>query len=79
MQTTTLDALPIEFQQFNETVYSLSRLLMQRRLFPSSHPSVEKALSEAFLRVEMFFTFTMWWTLLLLKRKGLEKALQNMF
>lgn len=53
MQTTTLDALPIEFQQFNETVHSLSRLLMQRRLFPSSHPSVEKALSEAFLRVEI--------------------------
>ncbi len=46
------EALPVDFKKFRETVYSLSRLLLQRRLFPSTHPSAEKALSEAFMRMD---------------------------
>ena len=51
-----LQALPIDYQKFKEVVCSLSRLLLQRRLFPETHPSAEKALSEAFLRVDSFLT-----------------------
>lgn len=51
-----LEALPIDFQKFKEVIYSLSRLLLQRRLFPETHPSAEKALSEAYLRIEAFLT-----------------------
>jgi putative nucleotidyltransferase with HDIG domain len=48
------EALPVDFQKFKETICSLSRLLLQRRLFPSTHPSAEKALSEAFMRMDAF-------------------------
>jgi len=51
-----LEALPIDFQKFKEVICSLSRLLLQRRLFPETHPSAEKALSEAYLRVDSFLT-----------------------
>ena len=56
LNDTVLEALPIDFQKFKEVVCSLSRLLLQRRLFPDSHPSAEKALSEAFLRVDALLT-----------------------
>ena len=46
------EALPVDFQKFRETVCSMARLLLQRRLFPSTHPSAEKALSEAFMRMD---------------------------
>lgn len=50
---TVLDALPVEFQQFKDFIYSLASLFMQSRLFPSSHPSVEKTLSDAYLRLSV--------------------------
>ena len=56
MNVTILEALPIDFQKFKETICSLSRLLLQRRLFPETHPSAEKALSEAYLRVDTLLT-----------------------
>jgi len=56
LNVTVLEALPIDFQKFKEVICSLSRLLLQRRLFPETHPSAEKALSEAYLRVESLLT-----------------------
>ncbi len=56
MNVTILEALPIDFQKFKEAVCSLARLLLQRRLFPETHPSAEKALSEAYLRVDALLT-----------------------
>ncbi len=56
MNVTVLEALPIDFQRFKEVICSFSRLLLQRRLFPETHPSAEKALSEAFLRAESLLT-----------------------
>lgn len=52
MNVTVTEALPVDFQKFKETICSLARLLLQRRLFPSTHPSAEKALSEAFMRMD---------------------------
>ena len=52
MSVTATEALPVDYQKFKETVCSLARLLLQRRLFPSTHPSAEKALSEAFMRMD---------------------------
>jgi putative nucleotidyltransferase with HDIG domain len=52
LNVTALEALPIDFQKFKETICSLSRLLLQRRLFPQAHPSAEKALGEAFIRMD---------------------------
>jgi hypothetical protein len=46
------EALPVDFQKFKETVCSLARLFLQKRLFPRTHPSAEKALSEAFMRMD---------------------------
>jgi putative nucleotidyltransferase with HDIG domain len=45
-------ALPYEFQQFREVVESLARLVLQLRLFPARHPSVERALGSAFMQVD---------------------------
>jgi putative nucleotidyltransferase with HDIG domain len=56
LNVTLLEALPIDFQKFKEAVCSLSRLLLQRRLFPVTHPSAEKALSEAYLRIDALLT-----------------------
>lgn len=56
MNVTVLEALPIDFQKFKEVICSLSRLLLQRRLFPETHPSAEKALSNAYLRAETLLT-----------------------
>jgi putative nucleotidyltransferase with HDIG domain len=56
LNVTVLEALPIDFQKFKEVICSLSRLLLQRRLFPETHPSAEKALSEAYLRVDSLLT-----------------------
>lgn len=56
MSVTMTEALPIDFQKFKEVICSLARLLLQRRLFPETHPSAEKALSEAYLRIEAFLT-----------------------
>ncbi len=49
---TVLEALPQEFQQFREAVESLARLVLQIRLFPESHPSVDRALSAAFAQLD---------------------------
>jgi len=56
VNVTVLEALPLDFQKFKEAICSISRLLLQRRLFPETHPSAEKALSEAFLRVDALLT-----------------------
>jgi putative nucleotidyltransferase with HDIG domain len=56
LNDTVLEALPIDFQKFKEAICSLSRLLLQRRLFPETHPSAEKALSEAYLRIDALLT-----------------------
>jgi len=56
LKDTVLEALPIDFQKFKEVIRSLSRLLLQRRLFPETHPSAETALGEAFLRVDSLLT-----------------------
>jgi putative nucleotidyltransferase with HDIG domain len=56
LNVTVLEALPIDFQKFKEAISSLSRLLLQRRLFPETHPSAEKALSEAYLRIDALLT-----------------------
>ena len=45
---TALEALPQEFQQFREVVETLGRLILQVRLFPTSHPSVDRALDAAY-------------------------------
>ena len=43
-----LETLPSGFKKLEATVHSLARLLMQRNLFPDSHPSVRNAL-DAFM------------------------------
>lgn len=57
MAQVVLDALPVEYQKFKEVIVSLARLLMQRRLFPPAYPSVQKALSEAFMRLDVFIQY----------------------
>jgi putative nucleotidyltransferase with HDIG domain len=52
LNVTALEALPIDYQKFKEAICSLSRLLLQRRLFPKTHPSAERALSDAFVRID---------------------------
>lgn len=47
-----LEALPHEFQQFREVVETLSKLVLQSRLFPGRHPSVERALGSAFIHLD---------------------------
>jgi putative nucleotidyltransferase with HDIG domain len=47
-----LEALPHEFQQFREVVEALSKLVLQSRLFPARHPSVERALGSAFIHLD---------------------------
>ncbi len=47
-----LEALPHEFQQFREVVETLSKLVLQSRLFPARHPSVERALGSAFIHLD---------------------------
>lgn len=49
---TILEALPQEFQEFREIVHTLARLVLQCRLFPSNHPSTQRALSNAFIRLD---------------------------
>jgi putative nucleotidyltransferase with HDIG domain len=44
---TLLEALPQEFQQFREVVQTFAKLVLQVRLFPASHPSVDRALCAA--------------------------------
>ena len=41
-----------EYRQFREAIEKLSRLVLQVRLFPSTHPSCSKALSEAFIHLD---------------------------
>lgn len=41
-----LETLPSGFRKLEATVHSLARLLMQRNLFPDSHPSVRNALDD---------------------------------
>ncbi|MDD4857789.1 MAG: HD-GYP domain-containing protein [Candidatus Krumholzibacteria bacterium] len=53
MIQSVLEALPMEFQQFREGVEGIARLVLQARLFPPRHPSVERALSEAFLHLDV--------------------------
>lgn len=48
MTETLLETLPAGFRKLESTVHSLARLLMQRNLFPDSHPSVRNAL-DAFM------------------------------
>jgi putative nucleotidyltransferase with HDIG domain len=48
-----LEALPLEFQQFREVVETLSKLVLQSRLFPARHPSVERALGSAFIHLDV--------------------------
>ncbi len=45
-------ALPHEFQQFREVVESLAGLVLQTRLFPARHPSVERVLGSAFMHID---------------------------
>ena len=52
MMQEVLEALPFEFQQFREVVFSLARLVLQSRIFPARHPSVERSLGEAFMRLD---------------------------
>ncbi len=47
-----LEALPHEFQQFREVVESLAKLVLQARLFPARHPSVERTLGSAFMHID---------------------------
>jgi putative nucleotidyltransferase with HDIG domain len=47
-----LQALPLEFQQFREVVENLSKLVLQSRLFPLRHPTVERALGSAFIHLD---------------------------
>lgn len=47
-----LEALPHEFQQFREVVETFSKLVLQSRLFPARHPSVERALGSAFIHID---------------------------
>lgn len=47
-----LEALPHEFQQFREVVETLSKLVLQSRLFPPRHPSVERALGSTFIHLD---------------------------
>jgi putative nucleotidyltransferase with HDIG domain len=47
-----LEALPHEFQQFREVVESFSKLVLQSRLFPGRHPSVERALASAYMHID---------------------------
>lgn len=50
---TVLEALPREFQQFREVVETLAKLVLQVRLFPKSHLSVDRALSAAYLHIDV--------------------------
>lgn len=47
-----LEALPHEFQQFREVVEAFSKLVLQSRLFPARHPSVERALGSTFIHLD---------------------------
>jgi len=47
-----LETMPLEYRQFREAIEKLSRLVLQVRLFPSTHPSCSKALSEAFIHLD---------------------------
>ncbi len=47
-----LEALPHEFQQFRGMVESLARLVLQARLFPARHPTVQRALGSAFMHID---------------------------
>jgi putative nucleotidyltransferase with HDIG domain len=49
---TVLEALPREFQQFRGMVESLAKLVLQARLFPARHPTVERALGTAFMHID---------------------------
>ncbi|MDD3642447.1 MAG: hypothetical protein PHQ19_03180, partial [Candidatus Krumholzibacteria bacterium] len=44
MTESVLETLPSVHRKFKDFVSGLARLLMQRNLFPASHPSVGKAL-----------------------------------
>ncbi len=44
MTETLLETLPAGFRKLEAAVHSLARLLMQRNLFPDTHPSVRNAL-----------------------------------
>lgn len=52
MMQDVLEALPHEFQQFREVVFSLARLVLQSRLFPPRHPSIERPLGETFMHLD---------------------------
>lgn len=47
-----LEALPHEFQQFREVVETLSKLVLQARIFPARHPAIERALGTAFIHID---------------------------
>jgi putative nucleotidyltransferase with HDIG domain len=47
-----LEALPYEFQQFREVVETLSKLVLQSRLFPARHPAIERAAGVTFIHID---------------------------
>ena len=48
MMQAVLEALPLEFQQLRESIYSFARLVLQSRLFPAGHPAVGNAAEAAY-------------------------------
>ena len=46
MTETLLETLPAGFRKLESMVHALARLMMQRNLFPETHPSVKNALSD---------------------------------
>jgi putative nucleotidyltransferase with HDIG domain len=46
MSETLLETLPVGFRKLEAMVHGLARLLMQRNLFPDTHPSVQNALDD---------------------------------
>ncbi len=52
MRDVVLEALPHEYRQFREAVEALAKLTLQVRLFPPSHPSVDRMLGAAFMRID---------------------------
>ncbi len=48
MSRLVLDCLPAELQLFNDAITSMARLLLQVKLFPKGHPSIESSLDKSY-------------------------------
>lgn len=55
MAHTVLDALPVNYRKFEKAIIALSKLVKQRNLFPSGHPSLRHILDGAYRALNDMF------------------------